>query len=331
MIFLTGGTGFLGRNLVPMLVERGFTVRLITRHPAEHPWLLDYPSLEVIQADVTDREAMFQAAQGCRYVIHAAGKFSFWGQRDEFEETNVCGSQNVMDAAVAAQVEKYIHISTVVVIGHPTTNGEIDETHPVTPIDPYQKSKYKAEQVALKYYHNQALPVVVLRPGAFYGPYGHYAFNQMFFEDPLRGLPIGVNGGRYFTFPAYIKDVAQSVILALEHGKVGEIYHICSQYMTHREVDRIIAEEAGIRDFHIYFPQKLMIPFARFLTILGKLTKREPKYPITLRSYILNNWCVSTTKAQRELGFKPTPFRQGVQETLEWYREMGIWKGKKHD
>ncbi len=328
MIFVTGGTGFLGRNLLPLLIKSGYHVRALTRNPAQHPWLSDL-NVEIIQADVTDRQAMFEAAAGCQYVIHAAGKFRFWGNQQQFEQTNVLGSKNVMDAALAADVEKFIHISTVVVIGHPQSDKEIDETHPASPADAYQESKLAAERVALDYHDEQGLPVVILRPGAFYGPHGHYAFNKMFFEDPLRGLPLGVNGGRYYTFPAYIKDVAQAIIQSLDKGRAGEIYNICSQYLTHREVDQIIAKEAGLSGFHLYMPGWIMIPFARVLTLLGNLVGREPKYPITLRSYIFNNWCVSTEKAKRELGFVPTPFRDGVRETLEWYRDIGIWKPKR--
>lgn len=329
MIFVTGGTGFLGRNLLPMLVESGYQVRAVSREPESYPWLQNL-NVDIIRANVTDRQTIFEAIQGCRYVVHAAGKFRFWGRREKFHQTNVSGSRNVMEAALAAGVEKFIHISTVVVIGHPTADGEIDETHPAHPADAYQESKLAAENLAMSYYHDHGLPIVVLRPGAFYGPHGRYAFNKMFFEDPLRGLPLGVNGGRYFTFPAYIKDVANAIILALDNGKPGEIYNICSQYLTHRQVDRIIAQASGRPDFHIYVPGWLIIPFARLLTLFGMIFQREPKYPITLRSYIFNNWCVSIEKARRELGFKPTPFEQGVRETLDWYREIGIWKPKEN-
>lgn len=311
-----------------MLCAEGYQVRMISRHPEQHAWLKDYP-IDLIQADVTDRQAMFDALQGCRYVIHAAGRFRFWGNREQFVETNVIGSQNVMDAALAAGVEKFIHISTVVVIGHPISTDEIDETHPAHPADAYQESKLAGENLALSYYQDKGLPVVILRPGAFYGPYGRYAFNKMFFEDPLKGLPIGVNGGHHYTFPVYIKDVARTSIQALSKGRAGEVYNICSQYLTHREVDKIIAEEAGLSSFHIYFPGFIMIPFARLLTLFGALTGHEPKYPITLRSYIFNDWRVSTEKAKRELGFQPTPFIQGVRETLQWYQEIGVWKPKR--
>jgi nucleoside-diphosphate-sugar epimerase len=327
LILVTGGTGFLGRNLLPILLDQQFRVRVVTRYPQRYDWLhkLD---VEVFTGDVRDREAMFEAAQGCEYVIHAAGKFRFWGNQEQFRSTNVDGARNVMDAALQVGVKKFIHISTVVVVGTPQNEDEIDEAHPTNPADGYQRSKLEGEHLALQHHKENGLPVVILRPGAFYGPYGRYAFNKMFFEDPLRGLPMGVANGEYYTFPAYIKDVSHAIILALEHGRPGEIYNICSQYLTHREVDDIIAEEAGISRFHLYFPAWLMVPFAQLLSLFGVLFGSEPYYPITLRSYILNDWKVSSQKAIQELGFCPTPFRDGVRETLQWYRQIGIWTPK---
>lgn len=328
MILVTGGTGFLGHNLLPTLLAEGHPVRIVTRHPEQHPWLHNL-DVQVIQADVANRPAMFEAARGCNYVIHAAGRFRFWGKRELFEQTNVQGANNVMDAALEAGVKKFVHISTAVVVGNPQTDGEIDETHPVNPVDVYQRSKLEGERLALKHWQEKGLPVAILRPGAFYGPYGRYAFNKLFFEDPLRGWRVGVNGGRYYTFPAYIKDVARACLLALDKGRAGEIYNICSQYLTHREVDRIIAEEAGMSSFHLYFPGYMMIPLARVLTFFGNILGFEPYYPINLRSYIFNNWLVSNAKARHELGFMPTDFREGVRQTLAWYHEIGVWRSKR--
>src|SRR5581483_5743613 len=113
--------------------------------------------------------------------VHAAGGFRFWGKREQFEHTDVEGPANVMRAAVRAGVEKVIHISTVVVVGNPGPDRTVDETHPTDPADPYQRRKLKGEQLALRVFREQGLPIVILRPGAFYGPHGRYAFNRLFF------------------------------------------------------------------------------------------------------------------------------------------------------
>jgi len=320
MIFVTGGTGFLGKHLIASLCRQGFSLRVLTRTPHLHTWLEDYDNLEIIGGDIRDRQLMFDCVKGCRYVIHAGGKFSFWGDEQEFEDVNVNGAKNVMDACREAQVERVIHVSTVVLIGTPDHDAVIDEDHPVNPQDPYQRSKWHAEQLVKSYHTDYEIPVIILRPGAFYGPLGTYAFNRLFFLDALRGLMIQLDGGNYVTFPVYIADVVQAIHLALENGQEGETYNIAGDWMTHNEVFVIIKELSGIRYPKIPMPKQIVIPFARLLTIISKITQREPFYPINLQSVIFNNWRVSSDKARLELGFVPTEFRVGAKRTVEWYQ-----------
>jgi nucleoside-diphosphate-sugar epimerase len=327
-IFVTGGTGFLGHSLLPMLVEAGFHVRALTRHPDDHPWLRTL-DVEIVQGHVEDEGIIHRAVQGCRYVVHAAGRFSFWGKREQFERTNVIGAGHVMDAAVTANVEKFVHISTIVVVGSPLPNLVVDETHPTHPADPYQRSKLHGETLALDHFRKHGLPAVILRPGAFYGPHGRYAFNRLFIEDPLKGLLIQVNRGKLITFPVYIRDVAASILCALDQGRAGEVYNICGETLTHHEANTIISQEAGIPYFRLNVPGWSMIALAHLWTALSEYTHTEPYYPLNLRSYVFNNWRVSSDKARRELGFAPIAFRDGVRATLDWYHAEGIWKPRR--
>lgn len=323
MILVTGGTGFLGRNLVPTLVREGYPVRALVRDPARADWMRAL-GVEVAPGVVEDAAAVGDAMAGCRWVVHAAGRFRFWGRQDQFEQTNVAGAQHVMAAAARAGVEQFIHISTVVVIGNPIPGQVIDEDHPANPVDPYQKSKLRGEEAARAFYRREGLPVVILRPGAFYGPWGRYAFNRLFFEDPLKGNLVQVKGGRLHTFPAYIEDVAEAVALALAHARPGETYNICGDCLTHREANVIVSEAAGITRMRVNVPEWALVALASALTRLARYTQREPYYPINMYSYVFNDWRVSSAKARRELGFTPTPFREGVQRTLAWYQETGI-------
>lgn len=320
MIFVTGGTGFLGRHLLPRLCRTGFRVRVLTRQPSKYPWLNRYPNIETVQGDLLDDDILRTAVQGCRYVIHAGGMFRFWGDEAAFQATNIRGTENVLEAALQAGVERFIHISTVAVIGQPDPAHVIDETYPPKPADAYQRSKWQAEQIALRYQNERDLPVAVLRPGAYYGPFGQYAFNRLFFTDPMRGIIMQVNGGRYIIFPAYIADVAQGVIKALERGQVGEVYNICGDWISHKEAFDIICQEARIRWPRLSIPGWLGINTARLLETIALFTRSEPFWPLNLRSYVYNNWRVSSEKARRELGFVPTDFREGAKQTIAWYR-----------
>jgi nucleoside-diphosphate-sugar epimerase len=242
------------------------------------------------------------------------------GDENIFFDTNARGTEQVLKAALKARAERVIHISTAAVIGEPDSDRIVDESHPPRPADAYQRSKLQAEQIALRYFSEYGLPVVILRPGAYYGPYGEYAFNRLFFKDPMRGIIMQVSGGRHIIFPAYIADVAQGVLGALEHGQVGEIYNLCGEWITHREAFDIVCEEARLHWPRLPIPGWLGIATARVLEGISALTHREPFWPINLRSYVYNNWRVSSEKARRELVFEPTSFREGARQTIAWYR-----------
>jgi dihydroflavonol-4-reductase len=321
MIFVTGGTGFLGRHLIAALCREGHAVRVLTRHPAENEWLLRYPRLEVIPGDLTVPDVLVRAVEGCRYVIHAGGLFRFWGDGKRFLQTNAAGTQNMLEAAANAGIERFIHISSIAVIGQPDPLNVIDETYPPQPVDPYQQSKLRGEQIATQYYQERGLPLVILRPGAYYGPLGEYGFNRLFFRDPMRGLIMQINGGRYIIFPAYIADVAQGILLALDKARIGETYHICGDWISHKDAFDIVCEEANLRWPRPPIPGWMGIYASRFMEFAAHITRQEPFWPINLRSYVYNNWRVSSEKARRELGFSPIDFRAGARRTIVWYRD----------
>jgi nucleoside-diphosphate-sugar epimerase len=320
MIFVTGGTGFLGRHLIPALCRAGHSIRVLTRYPESNSWLKRYHDVEVIGGDLLAPQNFASSLIGCRYVIHAGGMFRFWGDEREFLNTNARGTEHLLDAAAKSGIERFIHISTVAVVGHPDPSRVIDETYPPQPADAYQRSKLQGEQIAFRYHQEHQLPVIVLRPGAYYGPLGHYAFNRLFFKDPMRGIIMQVNGGRYIIFPVYIADVAQGIMKALARGRAGEIYNICGDWISHREAFDIVCQEAHLPWPRLPIPGWLGIATARFLTALSTVTRTEPFWPINLRSYVYNNWRVSSEKARQELNFVPTDFREGARRTIAWYQ-----------
>ena len=322
-ILVTGATGFLGHTLCPHLVEQGHRVRALVR-PTSNIAFLKPLGVELACGDVRDPETTTRAADGCQAVIHAAGKFRFWGKREEFFSVNVEGTRNLLEAARRAGVGRFVHISTIVVVGQPPPGMSVTEESPCVPQDAYQESKLEGERLALAYHREHGLPVVVLRPGACYGPWGRYAFNRLFFEDPLQGLPVQVHRGRHVIFPVYVGDVARAAELALTQGRAGEVYNVCGPCLTHREVNETVDRVVGRRIRRVGVPAWGMVALARAWTWLSRFTHREPYYPIGLYPYVFYDWRVSIEKARRELGFEPTPFEEGVRATLEWYRGKGI-------
>lgn len=286
------------------------------RNPHHHTWLHKLP-IEIIQGDILHQAALTRGAQGADAIIHAAGMFRFWGDASEFERVNVGGTQAVIAAAKDAGCPRLIHISTIYLIGQPPRDQEIDETYPPNPVEPYQRSKLQAEQHILAQTHT---PAIILRPGAFYGPGSDYAFNRLFFHDPMRGIIMQLNGGRYMILPVFVPDVAQAVVAALTRGTPGEVYHICDNPISHRDAYDIVCREANLWFPRLTLPDWTGLTASRLLEAIARFTHREPFYPLNLRSYVYNYWRVSHEKAARDLGFVPTPFVEGARQTIAWYR-----------
>ena len=328
MILVTGATGFLGHNLVPLLVERGHQVRALVRPTSRYDFLREW-DVELAFGDTRDAESVTAAMAGCDAVVHAAGKFRFWGRYAEFFGANVQGTHNVLEAARRAGVQRFVHISTIAVVGSPKPRTLITEDTLCDPSDDYQRSKLNGEALALTYHAEHGLPVIVLRPGAFYGPWGRYAFNRLFFEDPLKGLPLRIHHGRHITFPIFVPDLGRMIESALTQGRPGQVYNVCGPCLTHNEVNRIVGRLAGVR-FWLDAPGWGMILLAKTWTALSRITKREPYYPINLAPYVFCDWNASSDKARAELGLAPTPFEQGAQATLDWYWSQGIFRRRNH-
>ena len=322
-ILITGATGFLGHTLCPYLIDHGLRLRALVRPTSAWEFLRPL-GVELAWGDIRDPAAVRAAAEGCRAVVHAAGKFRFWGNREDFFSVNLEGTKNALEAARQASVERFIYISTIAVAGAPPAGAMIDETYPPAPSDDYQRSKLEAERLTLRYHQEHGLPAIALRAGAFYGPGSRYAFNRLFFEDPLKGLPLQVHKGRRINFPVYIQDVAQGIDLALKRGRPGQVYNISGPSISHKQANDVVDRLLGYRIWRINVPAWSMLALARSWTWLSRYTGREPYYPRNLSTYVFYDWQVSIDKARRELGFTPTPFEQGAQATLDWYRELGV-------
>lgn len=324
-VLVTGATGFLGHNLVAHLLSAGYCVRALVRETSDTHFLRER-GVELVAGDVRDAASVNTAVAGSRFVVHAAGLFRFWGQVREFERTNAEGTAYVLEAARRHSVEKLIHISTAAVVGHPPPGQTIDETTLCQPADPYQRSKLDGENLVRMFHKTTRLPAIILRPGAFYGPWGRYAFNRLFFEDPLKGLLIQVHRGRRLTFPVFVPDVARAIVAAFKLGRAGEIYNVSGDSISHQAVNKIVSRLAGLPAWRLNVPTAWMLSLARWSTSRAERTGREPYYPLNLAAYVFNDWQVSSAKARAELAFVPTPFEEGARQTLEWYWSVGLYR-----
>lgn len=336
-ILVTGSTGFIGSRLVQTLLERGHRVRALTRsdNPPPPPGFsgngkspLDHERVEIARGDITDREAVFRAVDGCDYVFHLAACAKNWAPNPrKFHEVNVGGMRNVFDACRAAAVKRINWTSSIVTLG-PTHPNEIgDESMPrITEecFTDYEASKVEAEREATRYAQG-GLPVVIVNPTRVYGP-GHLTEANtlaQLIDSYDRGKMMllinrGINVGNY----VFVDDVVQGHILALEKGRIGQRYILGGENATLKEFFSTIDRVTNKRHLHIpilkfgpmvysHFQEKR----ARWFGVYPKIT------PGWMKSFLLD-WAFSSQKAQDELGYRPTSLADGIRITLDWLRQL---------
>jgi farnesol dehydrogenase len=281
-------------------------------------------TVEWVAGDILDAASVRSAMRGCRHVIHLAAYAKNWAPRvATFDEYNVGGLRHVLDAARDLAVERVVWTSTMVVFG-PTVRGEVaDETRPrpaVPCFTDYEASKVRAEAVASAAIA-AGLPLVVVNPSRVYGP-GHLTEgNSMarLIDDYDRGrFPILLNNGVNVANYGFIDDVAEGHLLALRHGRVGERYLLGGENVSLKQLFRTIDELTGRRHWRIpiFRPGALLFAYGQ-----KKRAEWFGVYPTITPGWVrtfLVDWSFTCAKAERELGYRPTPLRAGLARTLEW-------------
>ncbi|MFQ6117736.1 MAG: hopanoid-associated sugar epimerase, partial [Candidatus Bipolaricaulia bacterium] len=274
---VTGATGFIGANVVRVLVEKNYKVRALVR-PGSDRRNLEGLDIELAEGDVRDRDSIKRAVEGCGLVFHVAALYSFWVRpRRLIYEVNVEGTRNVLQAALEQRVERVVHTSSVAALGLREDKKPADEETPVDfkkIIGDYKKSKYLAERVALEF--SKELPVVIVNPSFPVGPYDikPTPTGQVIVDFLNRKMPAYMETGMNVVA---VEDVGVGHLLAAERGKVGERYILGGENLTMRELLTLLAEITGLP------APKLRLPY----------------YPILALSYINAAICALTGTAPR--------------------------------
>ncbi len=324
-IFITGGTGFLGLNLVRLLVSRQKRVRLLTRATSNRLGL-DSDLIEFVRGDVTDADSVREAMSGCDQVFHLAGwvQISPWGWRVAWQ-TNVEGTRNICSAALELGVARVVHCSSIAAIGAGTPDEPADEQSawnlPANRI-PYYATKVAAEKVVLEHV-DRGLDAVIVNPTYLVGPWDvRPTSGRLLIQvatQRLRYYPS--RGGLNF---ADVRPVAAGHILAMERGRSGERYILGGENLTYEAYLSRAATIAGVSMPKLRLPYAGMFPFALAGSVMGRLLPRlfRDMNLSVLRSAFLEHY-VSSAKAARELGFEVVSIDQAITDAMAWFVEHG--------
>jgi nucleoside-diphosphate-sugar epimerase len=317
---VTGATGKVGNVVARALVARGDEVVALVRDPARAaPQLPD--GVVAAPGDVTDAGSVRAAVEGCELVFNAMGLPEQWlADEGEFERVNAVGSETVVREAARAGARRVVHTSTIDVF-HAPDGARFDESEVADypKGTAYERSKQHADRLVLAAAEREEIEVVLANPSAVYGPGPEGS------ASPERDILRPVVEAKRSAAPAlppggfgllFSEGAGAGHLLAAERGKPGERYILCDGHVTLRELAELTVRVAG----RGRVPPTMPAPLAKAMAAAGepiaRLTGKPPLLPKGQLHFLLWNAAPDSTKAQRELGWQPTPIEEGVRRTL---------------
>lgn len=310
-LLVTGGLGFIGSHFVRQMLGLSHVEDLMIldnetyasdRTRLEDLW--DDPRLNLISGDICAWDDVDDAMQSADIVVHFAAESHVdrsIGWAHEFIETNVLGTQMLVDAALRHGVKRFVHVSTDEVYGS-ISHGSWTEDSPLAPRSPYAASKAASDMVVMAAHHTHGLDVVITRGSNTYGPYQHpekvipHFTTQLLTGGcaPLYGD--GLNVREWL----HVDDHAAGILAALSHGKSGQVYHLGGEPMNNRELTQIILDTLEM-DWNAVCP-------------VEDRKGHDRRYSLDI------------TRTRLELGFMPHHGAEaGIPDTVRWYRDHSAW------
>ena len=319
---VTGSTGFLGINLISVLLEHGWDVIALHR-PSSSLGFLRCFDVQRVEADILDEISLLRAVpSGLDAIFHMAGDTSMWSQHNARQNAvNVAGTRNVLEAARRAKVRRFIHTSSISAYG--LLEGRIDESSPQLGSRSwinYHRSKFLAEEEVRRACRG-GLDGVILNPASVFGPYdtsGWARIVRMIYLRKLPGVPTGA-----LSF-CHVQEVAKAHLAAVELGRTAENYLLGGTDVTLRELIELIARLLD-RPVPPRSPSpRLLMALARLSVAASFLSRNPPLItPETVAGVTRTTFC-DCSKAIRELGLVTRPLTDMVEDCIEWLRAQGV-------
>lgn len=323
-IFITGADGLLGSNTVRELLARNYQLKALIQKGSKSKTLLGL-DIEFVEGDLLDKEGLIEHIKGCEAVIHIAALTNVWPIRHEiYYKVNVEGTQNMIEAALANNIQRFIHVSSASAFGFGPKNNPGNETTVTMAkafgLD-YVDSKLDAQDVVLDAVKNKNLPALIVNPTFMIGPYDSKpSSGAMILAVAKRELKMITSGGKNWV---YVKDVANGICNALNKGRIGEMYILGNENLSYKEATGIIADVAGVKPPSLKVPSFLVKFAGRIGSLMGKLTGKAPKISYPVAKISLIDQYYDPSKARKELELPETPIRTAVEDSMKWFKENG--------
>lgn len=333
MVLVTGGTGFIGSHLVEKLLEQGRQVRVLAlKKPfgpieVENLKIIKEKGAKVVYGDLRDPQSLRPAVEGVSSIFHSAAiSRPMRISTRLYYQVNRDGTKNILEAAREAGVKKFVHISSVSVLGGSPDGHPLSEEEYQPEVSHYALSKKEGENLALRYYWQYGLPVVVIRPCLIYGP--RCLVRLIMFRYVKKGLFPIFNGGRAKMEFCYVKNLVEAILLAEKNDDVvGEVFNITDgQSYEIGEVLRTIAGELNVRPPFLRIPVWMGKAAGYGMEGISKVIGIYPPFSRTAAKWMSKTGSVyDCSQAKKLLGYNPPySLREGIKETIDWYKEKGL-------
>ncbi|ADE16044.1 hopanoid-associated sugar epimerase [Nitrosococcus halophilus Nc 4] len=321
--FVTGATGFVGSAVVKQLLNAGETVRVLARPNSNRRNLEELP-VEIFEGDLQDQRLLEKALHGCQALFHVAADYRLWARRSQdFYDTNVQGSQNILLAGAEAGVKRIVYTSSVATLGLNTDGTPADEETPSsleTMIGHYKRSKFLAEEAVKDLGDRLGLDIVIVNPSTPIGPRDikPTPTGKVIVMAAAGGMPAYVNTGLNVV---HVDDVATGHLLAFEKGETGNRYILGGENLTLREILESVAHLTQRRPPKIRLSPHAVMPIAYLAQGWAQLTGgKEPMTTVDGVRMAKKYMFFSSARAEQMLGYKFRPAQEALHDAITWFR-----------
>lgn len=324
-VLVTGANGFLGSWVTRALVQEGHQVHALVRKNSDLSEL-NGVSCRFVHGDVTDIPSLLESFKGMDAIFHLAGVIAYKkSQRAMMDKVNVQGTANVVSVCREYKIPRLVYLSSVVAVGAGFTSQDVLNENSEYNIHElnlgYFETKHEAEKIVKAACDKGEINAVILNPSTIYGAGDAKKGSRKMQLKVAQGkLKFYTSGG---VNVVAVEDVVQGILSAWKNGRNGERYILAGENLLIKDLFALIAEAAGVNPPSMQLPDGVLHAVGTVGDCLEKMGLKGPLSRENAYTATMYHW-FDSTKAQKELNFKPRSAKEAIQNSVRWIKEQGM-------